>query len=129
MWKVNDLCYHLEMRIITLLLLALLGCNSGDGSNITIQGVVLEADGRTGIPRVLVTVEDSGKVELTNDKGGFKFEDHPFFSYFNITVENEDFKRTFTIGEVPVDRKVVKLVFKKRGSTLILDDVDFLIDN
>lgn len=112
-----------------MLFIAILGCNSGDGSNIDIQGVVLEADGRTGIQGVLITIEDSGKIEITNERGGFKFEEHPFFSFFNITVENNDFQRTFTIGEVPLDRDVVKLVFKRRGNILILDDVDFEFDD
>lgn len=117
------------MRIITLLLLVFVGCNSGEGSNVDIQGVILEPDGRTGIEAVQLTIEDSGQVEFTNERGGFKFEEHPFFSYFNITVKNSEFQRTFTIGEVPIDRNVVKLVFKKRGSTVILEDVDFEFDD
>ena len=113
------------MKLLVLFLIALIGCNSSDGSNVTIQGVVLEADGRTGIQGVLITIEDSGKTDVTNEDGGFKFEDHPFFSFFNIRVENDQFERTFTIGEVPLDRELVKLVFKKSGSSIILDDVDF----
>lgn len=114
------------MRIILLLVLAFIGCSSSDSSNIIIQGVVLEADGTTGIQGVLVTIDDSGKTDVTNKSGGFKFEDHPFFSSFNITVTGVNFNRTFKVGEVPFDRNTVKLVFKRTSTGIILDDVDFL---